>query len=63
MSRAKAKMAKIHDLQCRYSDVILTKKDCDMICKALENTYPFQEIKDLYWYFKNLTYIKRVIHY
>ena len=56
-------MARIHDLQCRYSDITLTKKDCDMICKALENTYTFKEIKNLYWYFKNLTYIRKVIYY
>lgn len=35
MSRAKAKFAVLHDLQCRQSDIILTKKDCDIIRDAL----------------------------
>ena len=56
MSRAKAKLCRIHDLQGRLSDVILTKKDCDMIAKALKNTYPFDEIKDLHYYFIKLGY-------
>lgn len=56
MSRNKAKLAKIHDLQNRLADIILTKKDCDKIANALENTYPFEEIKDLYYYFKKLGY-------
>lgn len=56
MSRAKAKLAKIHDLQNRLGDITLTKKDCDKIAHALENTYPFEEIKDLYYYFKKLGY-------
>lgn len=55
MSRAKAKLLRLHDLQCKHSDVILTKKDCDMIAKALENTYPFEEIKDFYFYLKDLS--------
>ena len=62
MSRAKAKLCKIHDLQGRFSDVILTKKDCDMIAKALENTYPFENIKDLYFYFNKLGYVKTPRH-
>jgi hypothetical protein len=56
MSRAKAKLCKIKDLQGRLPDIILTKKDCDMICKSLETTYPFDEIADLYYYFKKLGY-------
>ena len=56
MSRAKAKLAVLHDLQCRMHDVILTKKDCDMIAKALEKTYDFKEIKDLYYSFHRLGY-------
>ena len=44
MSRAKAKIAILHDMQSRYSDVILTKKDCDMIKKALLETYKWKEI-------------------
>jgi hypothetical protein len=35
MSRAKAKFAMLHDLQNRQSDIILTKKDCDLISDAL----------------------------
>ena len=48
MSRAKAKIAILHDMQSRYSDVILTKKDCDMIKKALLETYEWKEISMLY---------------
>lgn len=57
MSRAKAKLARVHDLQCRHDvgDVILTKKDCDMIAHALDKTYQWSEIKELYIYFKHLT--------
>lgn len=54
MSRAKAKLALLRDLQCRLPDFILTKKDCDMIAKALENTYQFRDIKELYFCFKDL---------
>lgn len=39
MSRAKAKLAVIHDLQGRQSDIILTKKDCDMIADALIKSF------------------------
>lgn len=56
MSRAKAKLAKIHDLQNRLGDITLAKKDCDKIAHALKNTYSFEEIKDLYYYFKKLGY-------
>ena len=57
MSRSTAKIATLHDMQCRYSDVILTKKDCDVICNALKETYDFNEISDLYFAFKKLTRI------
>lgn len=57
MSRAKAKLATIHDLQSKQSDIILTKKDCDMICNALANTYSFSEMSDLYFWIKNLSKI------
>lgn len=60
MSRAKAKLCKVHDLQGRFPDVILEKKDCDMIADALAKTYPFQEIDDLYSYFKDLGHINSV---
>ncbi len=55
MSRAKTKQAVMHDLQSMYSDVILTKKDCDTICKALLNTYQYSEIADLFVVFKRLS--------
>ena len=48
------KAPKIEDL----SDVILTKKDCDMIANALAKTYEFKDIKDLYYYFIKLGQIK-----
>lgn len=54
MSRAKAKLATIHDLQCKECDVILTKKDCDMIADALLKTYDFPKISKMYLYFKRL---------
>lgn len=31
-----------------------------MIAKALEMTYPFKEIQDLYWYFHKLGYVHLV---
>lgn len=54
MSRAKAKLAVIHDLQNKQSDVILTKKDCDMIATALLEKYEFSEVKEIYLFFKRL---------
>lgn len=55
MSRAKSKVAIIHDMQGKQSDVILTKKDCDMIAKALRETFKFDDIQELYSYLKRLT--------
>lgn len=43
MSRAKAKLVIMHDLQCKQPDWILTKKDCDMIANALCETYGFSD--------------------
>ncbi len=72
MSRKNAKMCKIHDLQNRYPDVILTKKDCDMITKALYSTYvdnknrndkDFQLAFELARYFKELTYKHKLCTY
>ena len=37
MSRAKAKMALLQDLQCKQPDYILTKRDCDLIRAALNS--------------------------
>ena len=55
MSRAKAKLAKLTDLQCKQPTYIITKKDCDLICNALLNTYDYSEIKGIYHCFKDLT--------
>ncbi len=57
MSRAKAKLALMHDLQSRQCDVILTKKDCDLIADALLKANEFAEVKQLYMWFKNLSKI------
>lgn len=56
MSRAKAKLAIIHDLQGKQNDVVLTKKDCDMIADALLAKYTLDDIeaKNMYFYFKDL---------
>lgn len=35
MSRAKAKLAILHDLQCKQPDIILTKKDRDKNLKSI----------------------------
>ena len=55
MSRAKAKLAILHDLQCKQPDYIFTKKDCDLISDALLKTYKFEDIKGLFYCFKNLS--------
>ncbi len=54
MSRAKAKLAIVHDLQNKQDDIILTKKDCDMIATALLEKYGFSEVKQLYLFLKRL---------
>ena len=50
MSRAKAKLVIMHDLQCKQPDWILTKKDCDMIAKALAETYGLKDLVLLRFY-------------
>lgn len=55
MSRAKAKLAVIHDLQSRQNDFILTKKDCDMIADALLKNCEFDKVKRLYHWLINLS--------
>ena len=50
MSRAKAKLVIMHDLQCKQPDWILTKKDCDMIAKALTETYGLKDLVLLRFY-------------
>lgn len=57
MSRAKAKIAVLHDMQSRYSDFILTKKDCDMIKKGLLETFEWKEIRILYNHLNKLVQI------
>lgn len=57
MSRAKAKLAIVHDLQSREPDIILTKKDCDMIANALCKTYDLKKISQMYFYFKRLGHL------
>lgn len=54
MSRKNAKIAVLHDMQSRYSDIILTKKDCDMICKALVEKYEWADIALLHTHLKKL---------
>ena len=48
MSRAKAKLAVVHDLQSKQDDIILTKKDCDMIAKAILEKYGYEKVRELY---------------
>lgn len=58
MSRAKAKVCKVVDLQCKMDTIILTKKCCDMIAHALYNTYHIEKIRDLAYHFTQLGLIK-----
>lgn len=58
MSRAKAKLAILHDMQNRQSDLILQKKDCDMIAAALLECYEYKRIESLYRWMKNLSRIR-----
>lgn len=58
MSRAKAKVCQVVDLQCKIDTIILTKKSCDMISHALYNTYPIEIIGDLAYHFILLGLIK-----
>jgi hypothetical protein len=65
MSRRNAKLAIIHDLQCKQGDLILTKRDLVIIINALRNidTTNFTE-RDLREYYSlirclsHLTYTK-----
>lgn len=59
MSRAKAKLVIMHDLQCKQPDWILTKKDCDMIANALAETYGLKDpvIRRFYVYLKGLGWL------
>lgn len=59
MSRAKAKLVIMHDLQCKQPDWILTKKDCDMIANALAEKYGLKDpvIRRFYVYLKGLGWL------
>ena len=61
MSRKNAKLAKIIDLQCHQPSITLTKKDCDIIAKALWIAHKDnpKEILNLYWYLKDLSKIRK----
>jgi len=61
MSRKNAKLARITDLQCHQPDIILTKKACDTIAEALWTLHKDnpKEILDLYWYFRDLSKIRK----
>ena len=56
MSRAKAKLVIMHDLQCKQPDWVLTKKDCDMIANALAETYGLKDsvLRRFHNYLKDL---------
>lgn len=56
MSRAKAKLAIMHDLQCKQPDWVLTKKDCDIIANALCATYGLKDpvLRRFYNYLRDL---------
>lgn len=56
MSRAKAKLVIMYDLQCKQPVWVLTKKECDMIAHALVETYGFKEplMTRFYHYLKDL---------
>ena len=57
MSRAKAKLVLMRDLQCKQPDWVLTKKDCDMIANALFETYGLKDpvLFRFYNYLKSLS--------
>lgn len=61
MSRKNAKLAKITDLQGHQPAIILTKKDCDTIADSLfqSNKNNLNPVIGLYWYFKNLSMIRK----
>ena len=61
MSRAKAKLVIMHDLQCKQLDWVLTKKDCDMIANALAETYGLKEpaLMRFYNYLKDLGKLRK----
>lgn len=62
MSRGKKKIAKIVDMQSMFSDVILTKKDVDLIIKALWMLYDENHDEDIVKiarYLRYLTYVHK----
>lgn len=65
MSRKNAKLVKISDLQCKQSDVILTKNDLSLIVQGLRSLDKSQfterkckELEVLTLYFSKITYSK-----
>lgn len=67
MSRHNAKLAVIHDLQCRISDCTLTKRDLEFIVKGLREMdkskfteRDLSECDKLVNYLARLTYYKRI---
>ena len=65
MSRSKAKLATIHDLQCQVSNCTLTKRDLEFIVRGLrtldKSKFTEREVKEhesLTLYFSHLTYGK-----
>lgn len=53
MSRAKAKLAVVVDMQCKQPDFVLTKRDCDMIASALVDKYGYKA-RQMHYHFKSL---------
>lgn len=53
MSRAKAKLAVVVDMQCKQPDFVLTKRDCDMIANALVDKYGYKA-RQIHYHFKSL---------
>ena len=50
MSRKNAKCAQITDLQCKHGTIILTRRDCIMIARALYKCNNFEDISVLYYF-------------
>lgn len=60
MSRSKKKIAKIVDMQGMFSDVILTKKDVDLIIEALWMLYDENHKEDIAKIARHLRYLTYV---
>lgn len=61
MSRRNAKLAIIHDLQCKQSDMILTKRDLVVIINALRNTditkFTERDVREFYSLMRGLSHL------